>query len=155
MTIRRATVGDIPRLIAIAQESDSAGHWTVSQYEQALTESPPLRVVLVLEERGEVAGFVVAAEIAREWELENIAVSVAARQKGYAGRLMSALLGELRKAAAESIYLEVRVSNLPARSLYDKWGFQQVGVRPGYYHNPSEDAILYKKNLVTAAREMG
>lgn len=155
MKIRRATVRDIPRLISIAQESESAGHWTVSQYEQALTEAPPSRIVLVLEEGGEVVGFVVAAEIAREWELENIAITAPLRRKGYADRLVGILMEELRKSSAESIYLEVRVSNHAARRLYEKWGFEQLGVRPGYYHNPSEDAILYKKNLSAAAHERG
>lgn len=155
MTIRRATVQDIPRLIAIAQESSSAGHWTARQYEQAMTESPPLRVVLVLEEGAVVLGFAVAAEIAREWELENIAVSASARRRGFANRLMEAVLKQVQHAEASSIGLEVRRSNEAARRLYEKWGFQQVGVRPGYYHNPSEDAILYKKNLITAARENG
>lgn len=147
MTIRPATVRDIPRLIAIAQEASSAGHWTVSQYEQALREGKPLRLVLVLD-AGSVQGFIVAAEIAGEWELENIAVTASAQCQGYADRLLTALLEQLRKSLASTIYLEVRVSNEPARSLYEKWGFQQVGVRPGYYHNPSEDAILYKKILL-------
>lgn len=154
MTIRPATVGDIPRLIAIAQESSSAGHWTVRQYEQALTEDKPLRLVLVLESGG-VLGFVVAAEIAGEWELENIAVLASARRKGHADRLLAALLEQLQKSGASTTYLEVRPSNEPARRLYEKWGFQQVGVRPSYYHNPSEDAILYKKNLALPARENG
>lgn len=154
MRIRRATLLDISRLIAIAQESPSAGHWTMSQYEQALTEAQPRRLVLVLETE-EIDGFVVAAEIAGEWELENIAVAASAQRRGYADRLMGALLEQLGKSATGGIYLEVRVSNMPARRLYEKWGFRQAGVRPGYYHSPSEDAILYKKNLAAAAREMG
>jgi ribosomal-protein-alanine N-acetyltransferase len=68
---------------------------------------------------------------------------------------LGALFKQLHQAAAESIYLEVRRSNQPARNLYEKWGFHQVGVRSGYYHNPSEDAILYKKNLAISARENG
>ena len=158
MRIRRGTVLDISRLVAIAQESSSAGHWTVSQYEQALTEGQPRRLILALETEAsmrEVVGFVVAAEIAGEWELENIAVAAAERRKGHADQLIAALLEELRKSAASSIYLEVRVSNDPARRLYEKWGFETAGIRPGYYHSPAEDAILYKKILVTAAREMG
>ncbi len=155
MTIRPATIGDIPRLIAIAQESASAGHWTVRQYEQALTETAPLRFVLVLEEAGEIPGFAVAAEIGHEWELENIAISTSARRRGLADLLLGAIFQQLHQAAAESIYLEVRRSNQPARNLYEKWGFHQVGVRSGYYHNPSEDAILYKKNLAISARENG
>jgi ribosomal-protein-alanine N-acetyltransferase len=153
--IRRATARDIPRLIEIAQESHSAGHWTISQYEQALTEAPPRRLVLALEETDIVLGFVVAAEIAAEWELENIAVANSARRRGHADRLIGALLEALRNAVARNIYLEVRVSNEPARRLYEKWGFQTVGIRPGYYHTPPEDAIIYKKSLVTAAREIG
>jgi len=153
--IRLATVHDIPCLIAIAQESASAGHWTASQYEQALTDGHPRRLVLALEETSRVLGFVVAAEIGGEWELENIAVAASVRRRGYADRLIGTLLEELRKCAASAIYLEVRVSNDPARRLYEKWGFQKTAVRNGYYHNPPEDAILYKKNLVTAAREIG
>lgn len=155
MRIRGATVQDIPRLIAIARESPSAGHWTVSQYEQALTETQPHRLVLALEEADSVFGFVVAAEIAGEWELENIAVAASERRKGHADRLIDALLSELRRFTASNIHLEVRVSNEAARRLYEKWGFEKVGLRPRYYHTPTEDAILYKKNLVTAAREIG
>ena len=145
--------------MAIAQESDSAGHWTLSQYEKALTEAQPRRVALVLEEvaagEGTIVGFVVAAEIAHEWELENIAVASSARRRGHANRLLGALLDALHHGAAKSIYLEVRVSNEAARRLYEKWGFERVGRRLGYYHSPPEDAILYKKNLVTSAREIG
>ncbi len=146
--IRRATVRDISRLIAIARESSSAGHWTVSQYEHALTEGQPRRVVLVLEGASRILGFVVAAEIAGEWELENIAVAASERRKGHADRLISALFEQLRKSAASSIYLEVRVSNDAARRLYEKWGFEATGIRSGYYHTPPEDAILYKKDLL-------
>ena len=149
---------DITRLIAIAQESPSAGHWTVSQYEQALASAHPRRVVLTLETEAparEVVGFVVAAEIADEWELENIAVAACEQRRGHADLLIRALIEELRKSSASRIYLEVRVSNEAARRLYEKWGFEPAGIRAGYYHNPSEDAILYRKNLVTAAREIG
>jgi ribosomal-protein-alanine N-acetyltransferase len=157
--IRHANPDDIPQLIAIALESTSAGHWTVKQYEEALTERRPRRLVLVLEERGPgrpgVTGFLVAAEIAGEWELENIAVASSARCRGHGDRLLETLLDSLRDSSAQGIYLEVRVSNVAARALYEKWGFQLVGTRPGYYHNPPEDAILYKKILVAAARENG
>jgi ribosomal-protein-alanine N-acetyltransferase len=147
MQIRPATAADIPELMAIAGESASAGHWTEKQYEAALTSSHPRRVVLVLEDSGTILGFAVAAEAAGEWELENIAVASAAQRRGLANRLMEALLQSLSERGAQLIHLEVRPSNTAARVLYERWGFRESGRRPGYYHSPPEDAILYKKIL--------
>jgi ribosomal-protein-alanine N-acetyltransferase len=147
MLIRPATVADIPELMTIGRESVSAGHWTERQYEAALTSEHPRRVALVLEEEGALAGFAVAAEAAGEWELENIAVRSAEQRRGLANRLMGALLAEVSKGGGALIHLEVRESNEAARALYKRWGFGEVGRRPGYYHNPPEDAILYKKIL--------
>jgi ribosomal-protein-alanine acetyltransferase len=147
MLIRLATLADIPALLAIAQESASAGHWTEKQYEVALTSTHPRRLVLVLEDSAAIRGFAVAAEAAGEWELENIAVSVAARRRGLANRLLGELLEGLKDRKAQVLHLEVRESNIAARALYSRWGFQESGRRPGYYHSPPEDAILYKKIL--------
>lgn len=147
MLIRPATVDDIPALMAIASESPSAGHWTEKQYEVALTSAHPQRVLLVLEDQMVILGFTVAAEAAGEWELENLAVATASRRQGLADRLLSALLEQLRQRQAQVVHLEVRQSNAAARALYQKRGFGEVGRRPGYYHHPSEDAILYKKIL--------
>jgi ribosomal-protein-alanine N-acetyltransferase len=101
----------------------------------------------VLEDEGAIAGFAVAAEVAGEWELENIAVRSAEQRRGMANRLMGAMLSEVSRDGGVLIHLEVRESNEAARALYARWGFGEVGRRPGYYHNPPEDAILYKKIL--------
>jgi ribosomal-protein-alanine N-acetyltransferase len=111
-------------------------------------------VLLVFTDQNTIRGFVVAAEIAREWELENIAVRNSGRRQGTADQLMEALLKELQSSRAECLHLEVRESNTPARTLYEKWGFRVSGRRTRYYHNPSEDAILYRKNLSPAAPEI-
>jgi ribosomal-protein-alanine N-acetyltransferase len=147
MVIRPVTVADIPELMTIGRESVSAGHWTERQYEAALTSERPRRVALVLEDEDAIAGFVVAAEVAGEWELENIAVRASGQRRGLANRLMGALLTAVSEGGGTLIHLEVRESNGAARELYAKWGFREVGMRPGYYHNPAEDAILYQKIL--------
>jgi ribosomal-protein-alanine acetyltransferase len=147
MNIRAATVADIAALMRIAGESVSAGHWTETQYESALTSEHPKRVTLLLEDSGAVLGFAVAAEVAGEWELENIAVATTGQRRGYGHKLLGALLAEISERGAEMIHLEVRESNLAARGLYERWGFGETGRRPGYYHSPPEDAILYKKIL--------
>lgn len=156
MSIRPATLEDIPSLLAIADESVSAGHWTRKQYETALTDTLPRRVLLVLTgESHDIQGFVIAAEVAREWELENIAVGARWRRQGSADRLMESLLAALENSRGECVHLEVRESNIAARTLYEKWGFEVSGRRARYYHNPPEDAILYRKNLSPAAPEIG
>ncbi len=152
MHIRPATVEDIPALISISLESETAAHWTEVQFRNALIGPHPRRTVLALVESG-VLGFVAAVEIAGEWELENIVVAASERRKGFAERLMTALLGEIQNSGGNVIHLEVRESNFPARKLYEKWGFQQVGKRSKYYHSPVEDAVLYRKNLDSAAPE--
>lgn len=154
MLIRPATLEDVSTLIAIAEQCATAAHWTEQQYRAAMTETHPSRLVLVLEDGG-VLGFAVAVEVEREWELENIAIAPGAQRRGLGDHLLGALLNELKERGARSIYLEVRASNSPARALYAKWGFAAVGTRPGYYHNPPEEAILYKKVMEESALEIG
>jgi [ribosomal protein S18]-alanine N-acetyltransferase len=57
--------------------------------------------------------------------------------------LLLRMLGAARTRGAEMATLEVRVSNLPAIALYEKLGFEEVGLRKGYYHDSGEDALLY------------
>lgn len=146
MVVRPARVEDIPRLLELASSSPTAAHWTEQQYRTALGQPHPRRIVLVGEE-GQIVGFVVAAEVAGEWELENIVVDGSRRRGGLASKLMIELFEVIKGEHGEAIFLEVRRSNQAARALYKKWGFNREGSRPGYYHNPAEDAILYKKNL--------
>lgn len=116
-----------------------------------MMQTRPHRIILVLQDEGNsIRGFVVGAEVAGEWELENIAVDRAVRRAGLGAQLMRAFLDELLQAGAESVFLEVRASNVAACGLYERWGFEVVGRRAGYYRNPDEDATVYKKNLQKA-----
>ena len=60
---------------------------------------------------------------------------------------MNALCDALKEQGSVSLTLEVRASNDPAKALYEKLGFLQVGKRPNYYRNPKEDALILKKML--------
>jgi ribosomal-protein-alanine acetyltransferase len=146
--IRTATPDDIPFLLQLEHESTTAAHWTLQQYTDLFRAPAGARRLVLLVERDDlVIGFLVAQHIASEWELENIVVSSTERRKGIGGRLLRALLDTARKSASESVFLEVRESNLPARRFYEKTGFQQAGVRKGYYRDPPENAILYRLGL--------
>ena len=145
MKIRTATPDDIPFLLQLERESATAAHWTLEQYTNLFRDGACARRLVLLAEREDVLlGFLVAQHIASEWELENIVVSSTGRRKGIGALLLRALLDTARKSASESVFLEVRQSNHPARRFYEKTGFQQAGVRKGYYRDPPEDAILYR-----------
>jgi [ribosomal protein S18]-alanine N-acetyltransferase len=159
--IRPATLADLASIISLERQCVSAAHWTEEQYRQALASAGGERLLFVAEASppilpspepkadvdAEVLGFLVAAHIAPEWELENIAIAPAARQKGLGNLLLNALLSAARETNSDSVFLEVRQSNTAARTLYEKAGFEQTGHRKSYYTNPVEDAVLYRLTL--------
>ncbi len=93
-------------------------------------------------------GFLIAHQLHREWELENLVVAPDFRRKGLATKLFAALLTRARGTNSESVFLEVRESNQAARALYARLGFKESGRRKLYYTNPHEDAVLYRLALI-------
>ena len=155
--VRPAVAADIPRILEIERDAEAAAHFSIADYQQALASGTPeaevRRIVLVAQTSGSVQGFLVARFLHEEWEIENVAVAKAARQKGLAAGLVKAFLQSCvcsengakdGKAKAGAALLEVRESNLAARRLYEKFGFVLAGRRTAYYRNPEEDAILYR-----------
>ena len=138
-TIRFAALNDVPSILAIEQQAPGAAHWTVEQYKKLVGSG----VVLVAEEAGKLCGFVCAKAVAGEWEMENVVVAAEFLRRGIANHLVRELIQRAAGEAASAILLEVRESNLPARRLYEKHGFREVGRRRVYYRDPMEDAILY------------
>ena len=92
-----------------------------------------------------VVGYVGSQTVLGETDMMNIAVHPDYRRQGIAENLVSTLVEALREKGNHSLMLEVRVSNKPARTLYEKLGFQQVGLRKNYYRNPKEDACILRK----------
>ena len=80
-----------------------------------------------------------------ETDMMNIAVHPDYRRRGVAQTLVNTLVTALAENGSHSLMLEVRVSNEPAKALYEKLGFRQVGLRPRYYRNPREDALILRK----------
>jgi ribosomal-protein-alanine N-acetyltransferase len=99
---------------------------------------------LIAEVAGKVGGYVVALDAADEGEILNLAVAPGSRRTGLGRALVEAILGVLKDRAVGQVYLEVRESNAPARSLYAAQGFREVGRRKGYYRRPVEDAIVLR-----------
>ena len=107
----------------------------------------PLSCWLVAEEDGEVAGYVGSQTVMDESDMMNVAVHPDYRRKGIAEKLVMELVEALKKRDSRCLTLEVRASNEPARALYEKLGFVQVGLRKNYYRNPREDALILRKEF--------
>lgn len=149
MLIRRATPDDLPRIRELEQQAETAAHWADREYEALFVPEAPRRIALVAIDPGGlgISGFLIARCLPDEWEIENVVVALEQRRRGLASALVSQLVQEAHTVGITSVLLEVRESNLPARRLYEKLGFREIGRRSGYYQQPSEDALLLKISI--------
>jgi ribosomal-protein-alanine N-acetyltransferase len=145
---RTANAADIPAMMALERGAANAAHWLEHEYQRLFESSLPHRVAIVIEEHGEVQGFLIARALDREWEIENIVVSGALQRRGLGTALLSGFLKSACAEGAEEVFLEVRESNTAARKLYEKLAFREGGRRKNYYRQPDEDAVIYRLKLL-------
>lgn len=105
----------------------------------------PYSMWFVACEEDRVAGYVGSQSAIDEADMMNLAVHPDYRRKGVAQELVTALCDGLTQKGIRCLLLEVRSSNEPAKALYERMGFVQVGRRPNYYRNPKEDALILRK----------
>ncbi len=149
--VRPAVNDDIAAVSRIERESFS-DPWSVQSLRTSLNPERMRFLVArsVVANDGsetELLGYVIALLLSEEAEIADIAVSAAARRRGIGGLLLDAMLAEAASRGVLTMYLEVRESNSAARALYDSRRFREVGRRRGYYHRPSEDALLLRRDL--------
>ena len=103
----------------------------------------------VLDEEGKILGYGLLSVSASEAHVLNICIKGIRQHQGLGKRMMKHLIKQGRFLRAESVYLEVRVSNANAIDLYQKLGFVRVGERKDYYpaKEGREDALVYSLNL--------
>jgi len=87
-----------------------------------------------------ICGYIAMRQLFDEAEVINIAVSPEHRRAGIGMALLSHGISALQDI--QRVFLEVRLSNIQAASLYEKFGFTRIAIRKRYYHNPVEDAII-------------
>lgn len=125
-------------------ETECFSHpWSRQSLENELNNETSL--FLVAKEENEVIGYIGMSIVIDEGYIFNVAVREKYRNKGVATALINELVTCGKKNSFSFITLEVRESNLPAISLYSKFGFVKAGERKDYYSNPKENAILMTK----------
>jgi len=143
--IRQVRAEDASELVSIAASAPGAAEWSAESYEKLCRSGEC--VSFVHESEGRLTGFVLGRQFAEEAEVLNLAVRPGERKKGIGGSLLQAAVEELRNVGVARVFLEVREGNVEARSFYQNHGFSVTGVRPKYYREPDEAAVLMERKL--------
>jgi ribosomal-protein-alanine N-acetyltransferase len=125
--------------------------WSRGNFIDSLAAGHPAQVLT--DARGELLGYFVAMAGVDEMHLLNITVAPAAQSRGHARRMIAALTALCRDQLAHELWLEVRESNARARAIYTRLGFEQKGLRKGYYPAPfgrREHAVVMRLKLGVA-----
>lgn len=145
MIIRKMRLEDVSAIANLEQICFS-DPWSETSIKSELNN--PLSYWLVADDNGTIAGYVGSQSVLDSADMMNIAVAPEYRRRGVGRMLINNLISYLQEQKVIALLLEVRVSNMAAISLYQKFGFEQVGRRPRYYHSPREDALIFRKGLV-------
>ncbi len=132
------TTADLPQVMAIEQAS-YATPWEETAYRQTLNSEQAYLDVVTF--RGEIVGYSGMWHFVDEVHLGTIVSHPTARGKGIGELLLVNVIARATDLNAEHVTLEVRPSNHPARALYEKYNFSEVGYRKKYYRD-GEDALL-------------
>lgn len=142
--IRAMRLEDVPEILTIERASYSTP-WSETSFRSELYSRQAL--AMVAECDGPIVGYICLRRILDECHLLNVTVRPDFRRRGIAARLLSAALDDLRDEGCGYLYLEVRASNLPARRLYERFGFTHIGTRKLYYKSPAEDAVVMVRDM--------
>lgn len=130
--------------VASIEEMSFSLPWSLESLELMLTEQASALVAL---EDGRVLGYVGMMCVLDEGQIINVAVHPDARRRGVGRRLMEAAQTYAKERGIVFLSLEVRESNIAARSLYSSLGWEEQGIRKGFYSHPVENACVMTKGI--------
>lgn len=143
LSVRPMRPADLAACAAI--EATAPDAWGPAQLaeELACAETGAARLY-VAEAGGQVTALAAFQLAAGEASLNTLTVAPFARRQGVGAALLRAALADLRAQGAQCCFLEVRAGNAAALALYQKLGFERVGLRRGFYRAPTEDGVVMR-----------
>ncbi|SHK62580.1 ribosomal protein S18-alanine N-acetyltransferase [Tepidibacter formicigenes] len=144
INVRYLTKDDIKNIVEI-EELCFPTPWTKGAFEKELKNK--LARYIVIEKDTNIVAYGGIWLIIDEGHITNIAVHPNYRGLGFGNEIVSALINECIKNNIVSMTLEVRKSNIMAQNLYKKHGFKIAGIRPSYYTDTQEDALIMWKDI--------
>jgi ribosomal-protein-alanine N-acetyltransferase len=136
--IRRLTYADLPQVVAIERRAFTSP-WSLAMFVLELSKPSGVCLAATTTDQ-ELVGYLVCSRYDTVWHVMNIAVDPDRRRRGIGTALIGALLDRVGPDA--QVTLEVRRSNAGAQLLYERFGFRSAGVRPRYYADNGEDAVI-------------
>lgn len=141
--LRKMALSDLPAVMAIEHQAFS-NPWSTEMVKKELTQD--WSTVLIVEESSpagwQIRAFAIFWLVADEVHILNVATDGAVRRRGFGRRVMDAVLATGKTQKCRMATLEVRRSNAAALALYTSLGFRAVGMRPSYYQDNREDAVI-------------
>ncbi|MBS1109168.1 MAG: ribosomal protein [Anaeromyxobacteraceae bacterium] len=146
LVFRRMREADLPRVMEIERAAFSHP-WTEELVRRELGHEFSTVLLACGGDSGAVQGFAVVWLVHDELHVLNVAVAPEARRRGVARAILDRVEAQGREQGARIAMLEVRRGNAPAIALYRTLGYREVGVRPRYYAEDGEDALVMDKDL--------
>lgn len=140
-TIRQMTEEDVAAVAAL-EEANFSRPWSYDAFSKTLSDEN--YIVIIAKDTDALLGYCVLLCTGEEADITNVCTAPAARGKGVATEMLTALMEAGYIRGVTEFFLEVRESNVPARALYTKLGFEEIGLRKNYYEEPKEHAVLMK-----------
>ena len=144
MTLRRWKYEDILAISELEKQCFPQEPWSYRMLADSFENENCIGVLC--DEDGEVAGYGGLSMGYDTADIDNIAVAESYRGNGFGGAVLEELVSAARERGAVKVFLEVRVSNYAAMSLYLKHGFRGVYARTRYYTN-GEDCLVMARDL--------
>ena len=141
-TIKQMTEEDVAAVAALEAENFSRP-WSFDAFLKTLSDEN--YIVIIAKDTDALLGYCVLLCTGEEADITNVCTAPSARGKGVATKMMTALMEAGKGRGVVEFFLEVRESNVLARALYTKLGFEEIGIRKNYYEEPREHAVLMKK----------
>lgn len=137
----------VDEIIKIEEQAYGEHHWSRDSFYGELSNDLAY-YYSAFDENGELIGYAGSWQILDEAHITTIAVKPELKRKKIGEALLNKILEDCYKNEIKYVTLEVRASNIPAISLYEKYGFKSLGMRKGYYQNNNEDAlIMWTENI--------
>ncbi len=138
--LRPMTASDLDAIMAI-ERVNFPFPWTEGNFKDSINSG---YICLVMEQGKALMGYAVLMMVLDEAHLLNISVAQSHQGQGWGRYLLIQMMEIGREKGGLNMFLEVRPSNHSALGLYESMGFNEMGIRPGYYpaHNGREDAVL-------------
>ena len=152
--VRRLSLQDLDPIVAI-ENAVYPTPWSRSMFAGELAKPSSVSLGAFDGEAGGLVAYLIVSRYVDAWHIMNVAVHPECRRQGVASRLLDELFELTAGDHRRGYTLEVRVSNVTAIALYERFGFEPSGIRRGYYTDNREDALIMWKDPIrqVAARE--